>query len=163
MATQANGQIIHAPPALHQDPVQNIQNGALEAASAKTLAANAALAEASTKLGVGQKGARRRTKRRKLKGGSTNLNAHIADIPEAGTIKGVSHAQNHVNLVNIKNQAAFNAVGDKDLNAPPIQLGGKGKKRSRKAKKHGRNSNRTHRRRNSKSSHRGGRRRRTVV
>ena len=152
--TLPNGQIIHQPPALHTPPVQDIEGSALEAASKTTVESNAKLAEAVKSMGAGQKGASRRRKTRKVKRGGANLNAHIPDLPEAGTIRGVSHAQNHLDAVNNLNQIKYDAVGDKDIHAQPIQLGGKGKKRSRKAKKHGRSRNRTHRGRNSKSTHR---------
>lgn len=152
--TLPNGQIVHQPPGLYSPPVQDLEGSALEAASKTTIDSNAKLAEAARSLGAGQKGARRRKTKRRVRKGGANLNAKIPDLPEAGTIRGVSHAQNHLDAVNNLNQLKYDSVGDADIHAQPIQLGGKGKKRSRKAKKHGRRSNRTHRGRNSKSSHR---------
>lgn len=154
MTTLPNGQIIHQPPGLYTPPVQDLEGSALEAASKTTLESNAKLAEAAKSLGAGQKGSSRRRRTRKAKRGGANLNAKIPDLPEAGTIRGVSHSQNHLNAVNNLNQIKYDAIGDKDIHAQPIQLGGKGKKRSRKAKKHGRSRNRTHRGRHSKSTHR---------
>lgn len=163
MTTLPNGQIIHQPPALHTPPIQDLEGSALEAASRTTIESNTKLAEAARSLGAGQKGASRKRKTRKAKRGGANLNAKIPDLPEAGTIRGVSHAQNHLDGVNNLNQLRYDAIGDKDIHAQPIQLGGKGKKRSRKAKKHGRSRNRTHRGRNSKSTHRRRGRRSTMV
>lgn len=166
--TLANGQIIPAPAPMHTPPVQDLEGSALEAASAKTLASNAKLAETARAMGAGQKGSARRRKRTVRRGGAEDtLNAKIPTIPEAGTIRGVSHAQNHLDNVNNLNQIRMDAIGDKLSNAPAYDPhpvgGGRRTKRHRKAKKHGRSNNRTHRRRNSKSAHRGGRRRRSLL
>ena len=161
MTTLASGQIIPQAPALHTPPVQDLEGSALEAASKTTLASNAKLAETAKAMGAGQKGSGRR---RKLKGGADNLNAHIPSIPTAGTIRGVSHDQVHLTNVNNLNQLRADASGDKLMNAQPYDptTGGRRTKRHRKAK-NGRRNNRTHRRGNRKSTSRGGRSRRSVL
>uniref|UniRef100_A0A6C0JLK8 Uncharacterized protein n=1 Tax=viral metagenome TaxID=1070528 RepID=A0A6C0JLK8_9ZZZZ len=157
MPTLASGQIIPEAPALQLPSVQNIQGSALEAAVAKTQAANAQLAATAKAMGAGQKG-----------GGAPpiNLNASISKIPEGGTIKGVSYADVHIKNVDNLNQLRANAVGDKLMSAQPFDptptKGGRRTKRSRKAK-NGRSNKRTHRRRNSKHSSRGGRRRGSIL
>ena len=162
MTTLASGQIIPQAPALHTPPVQDIQGSPLEAASKNTLDANAKLAETAKAMGAGQKG----SGRRRMHGGADNLNAHIPSVPEAGTIRGVSHANVHVAGVNNLNQIRANAVGDKLMNVQPYDptptKGGRRTKRHRKAK-NGRRNNRTHRRGNRKSTSRGGRSRRSVL
>jgi hypothetical protein len=162
MTTLASGQIIPAAPALHTPPIQDLQGSPLEAASNVTIESNAKLAETAKAMGAGQKGSGRR---RKMRGGD-NLNAHIPSVPEAGTIRGVSHAQNHLTNVNNLNQIRADASGDKLMNAQPYDptptKGGRRTKRHRKAK-NGRRNNRTHRRGNRKSTSRGGRSRRSVL
>uniref|UniRef100_A0A6C0ENJ0 Uncharacterized protein n=1 Tax=viral metagenome TaxID=1070528 RepID=A0A6C0ENJ0_9ZZZZ len=165
MTTLASGQIIPQAPALHTPPVQDLEGSALEAASKNTLASNAKLAETAKAMGAGQKGSSRRKKRTARRGGADSLNAHIPSIPEAGTIRGVSHAQNHLTNVNNINQIRADASGDKLMNAQPYDptpTGGRRTKRHRKAK-NGRRNNRTHRRGNRKSTSRGGRSRRSVL
>jgi len=150
--TAANGQIIATGgPPLANGYVQKIEGSPLDAAAAKTLATQASQVAASKSLGVGQKGSSRR---RRHRGGAVNLNASIPSIPEAGTIKGVSHETNHLNAVNNLNQLRADKIYDGLINAQPIKLTGGTKKRSRKTK-HGRRRNRTHRgKRNKHSSHR---------
>jgi hypothetical protein len=163
MTTLPSGQILPQAPALHIPSVQNLQGSPLEAASAKTLESNAKLAEAARSMGAGQKGSARR--RKKMKGGLVNLNAQIPSLPEAGTIPGVSHAQNHMRNVDNLNQLRADASGDKLMNAQPYDphvKGGRRTKRHRKAK-NGRRSNRTHRRGHRRSTHRGGRSRRSIL
>ena len=164
MTTLPSGQILPQAPALHTPPVQDLEGSALEAASAKTLDANARLAATAKSMGAGQKGAGRRKLKR---GGATdNLNAHPPNLPEAGTIRGVSAMNNHLANVNNYNQIVASASGDKLLNAQPYDptptKGGRRTKRHRKAK-NGRSNKRTHRRGNRKSTHRGGRSRRTLL
>lgn len=161
MTTLASGQIIPQAPALHKPAIQDLEGSALEAASRNTIDSNAKLAETAKAMGAGQKG----SGRRRMRGGADNLNAHIPSIPEAGTIRGVSHAQNHLTNVNNLNQLRADASGDKLMNAQPYDpttTGGRRTKRHRKAK-NGRRNNRTHRRRNRKSTSRGGRSRRSVL
>ena len=158
MATLATGQIMPSAPALHTPPIQDLEGSALEAASKNTLASNAKLAETAKALGAGQKG----SSRRKMRGGADSLNAHIPSIPEAGTIRGVSHAQNHLANVNNLNQLRASAMYDKLGNSQPYTVGGRRTKRHRKAK-NGRRNNRTHRRGNRKSTSRGGGSRRSVL
>lgn len=156
MTTLASGQIIPSAPPLHTPPVQDLQGSALEAASKNTIDSNAKLAETAKAMGAGQKGSSRR------KRGGGVLDAHIPSIPEAGTIRGVSHTQNHLTNVDNLNSVRAGAMYDKLANSQPYTVGGRRTKRHRKAK-NGRRNNRTHRRRNSKSTSRGGRSRRTVL
>lgn len=160
-------------PALYTPPVQDLQGSALEAASSKTIASNAAMAATAKAMGAGQKGSSRRKKtrrtlkqKRKLRGGAENLNAQAVNLPEAGTIKGVSAMQNHLTNVNNLNQIRASAVYDKLGNAQPYDptpaTGGKRTKRKH-TQKHGRRSNRTHRGRNRKSSFGSRRSRRSVL
>ncbi len=140
-----SGQIIvNSGPPLHTGFIQNITGTPIDAAAAKTLAANAQQVATANSLGAGQKGASRR--RRRMRGG-VNLNASIPSVPEAGSIPGVSHAQNHLDAVNNLNQIRADAVYDGLHNATPMAVGGK---RSRKAKKHGRSHKRTNRRKHRK-------------
>jgi hypothetical protein len=158
MTTLPSGQILPRAPPLHTPAVQHLQGSPLEAASARTLESNARLAETAKSMGAGQKGARR-------KGGAVNMNAQIPSLPEAGTIPGVSHAQNHLRNIDNLNQLRADASGDKLMNAQPYDphvKGGRRTKRHRKAK-NGRSSNRTHRRGHRRSTHRGGRSRRSVL
>jgi len=159
MTTLASGQIMPSAPPLHTPPLQDLQGSALEAASKNTLDANAKLAETAKAMGAGQKGSSRR---RRMRGGADNLNAHIPSIPEAGTIRGVSHTQNHLTNVDNLNSIRAGAMYDKLGNSQPYTVGGRRTKRHRKAK-NGRRNNRTHRRGNGKSTSRGGRSRRSVL
>ena len=164
MTTLPSGQILPQAPQLHIPSVQRLQGSPLEAASARTLESNARLAETAKSMGAGQKGSSRRRKKR---GGAApiNMNAQIPSLPEAGTIPGVSHAQNHLRNIDNLNQLRADASGDKLMNAQPYDphvKGGRRTKRHRKAK-NGRSSNRTHRRGHRRSTHRGGRSRRSVL
>lgn len=171
-----NGQIIvNSGPPIVVGPTQNIHGSALEAAAAKTLSAQQAQVAAAKALGAGQKGSSR--KRRKMRGG-VNLNANIPSIPEAGTIPGVSHAQNHINAINNLNQLRHDAVYDGLMGATPIKMGGfrlrdaeemypgsgtqeDTKHRRKTKKKHGSRHKRINRRVSRKSSSRRSRRRRS--
>jgi hypothetical protein len=99
------------------------------------------------------------------KGGAENLNAHIPSIPEAGTIRGVSHDEVHLKNANNYNQLIADRTGDALKNSPAFDptptKGGRRTKRHRKV--NGRSNKRTHRRRNRKPSHRGGRRRSSLL
>jgi hypothetical protein len=143
-----SGQIIvNSGPPLQTGFTQQITGTPIDAAANKTLAANAQQVAAAKAMGAGQKGSsRRRHKKRRMRGG-VNLNASIPSIPEAGSIPGISHAQNHLDAVNNLNQMRHDAVYDGLHNATPRSMGGK---RSRKAKKHGRSHKRTHRRKHGK-------------
>jgi hypothetical protein len=147
----SSGQIIvNSGPPLHTGFTQNITGTPIDAAAAKTLAAQAQQIAAAKSLGAGQKGSSRRHKKRRMRGG-VNLNASIPSLPEAGTITGVSHAQNHLDAVNNLNQIRHDKVYDGLHNATPRSMGGK---RSRKVKKNGRSNKRTHRGKYRKSSSR---------
>lgn len=139
------GRVQHTAPAMYVPPVQNIKGSALEAASETTIGANRQLADMAKALGAGQKGASRRkrhTKKRRAKRGGS-LNATPLNLPTANSMPGVNADNTHVKLVDLKNQFAVNALGDKDVNAPPAIVGGK--RRTRKAK-NGHRRHRTHRR-----------------
>ena len=171
-----NGQItILSGPPLNTGFIQHIQGSPLEAAAAKTLAAQQSQVAAAKALGAGQKGASR--KRGKMRGG-VNLTANIPSIPEAGTIPGVSHAQNHINAINNLNALTHAKVYDSLAGATPIKLGGfrfrdaeemypgsgthEDTKHRRKTKKrHGSRHKRVNRRVSRKSSSRRSRRRRS--
>ena len=141
----SNGQIIvNSGPPLHTGFTQQITGTPIDAAANKTLAAHAQQVATAKAMGAGQKGASRRRKRMR---GGVNLNASIPSVPEAGTIPGVSHAQNHLDAVNNLNQIRADKVYDGLHNATPRTVGGK---RSRKVKKNGRSHKRTHRRKHRK-------------
>ena len=160
MVTTTNaGQILPDAPAMHIPGVQEIGGSALQAASEKTLASNAALAATAKHMGAGQKGAGKRKQR-----GGQNLNAHLPIIPEGGSIKGVSSANNHLANVDNLNQIRAGAMYDKlhsETPYDPPKIGGRRTKRKRKAK-NGRSNKRTNRRRSRKSSSHRRRSRRTV-
>jgi hypothetical protein len=173
-----NGQIIiNQGPPLHTGFVQHMQGSPIDAAAAKTLAAQQSQIAAARSLGAGQRGSSRRRKHKKMRGGM-NLTANIPSIPEAHTIPGVSHVQNHLNAVNNLNQIRHDQVYDGLVNATPIKMGGfrmtdaeglypgsgthVDTKRSRKTKKkHGSRHKRTHRRISRKSTSRRSRGRRS--
>ena len=144
--------IATAGPALHIPPPQTITGSLIDAASAKTLAAQQTQASAARALGVGQRAGSRRKMRkmRKMRGGAVNLNAQVPYIPEAGSIRGVSHETNHLTAVNNLNQIRADAVYDTQINASPLQVAGRARKTRRKA--NGRRDNRTHRRKRGKSA-----------
>jgi len=147
MSQLANGRILPAEPAMIVGAKQEgIPGGIINAASSKTVDGINQHAAAARALGAGQKGSSRR-RRRHRGGAQPNLHANIPNIPTAGSIKGVTPADNHIKAVDTLNAVRFGGVGDKLINAAPIQLGGKTKKRKSKSKrKHGRRSKRTHRR-----------------
>ncbi len=176
--TGPNGQMtVESGPAPYTPAAQSIAGGPINAAAAKTMAAQAQQVAAAKALGAGQKGSARR--RRRHRGGATNLNASIPFMPTANSIPGVSAANNHLNAVNNLNQIRADKVYDALQNAPPLKVGGfrlrdaeelypmsgthEDTKRTRRIKKkHGRRNHRTHRRRNRKSSTRSRRRHRSV-
>ena len=120
----STGQIIvNQGPPLHTGFTQNITGSPIDAAASKTLAAQQLQTAAAKSLGAGQKGSSRR-RRRRMRGG-VNLNASIPTVPEAGTIPGVSHAQNHLNAVDNLNQIRADKVYDGLHNATPRSVGGK--------------------------------------
>jgi hypothetical protein len=148
--TLSNGQQIATDgPALHLGFKQTgIPGGVLNAASQKTITGFQQQAAAAKALGAGQKGSSRRRRRYRKRGGAAlNLNANIPDIPTANSIPGVSHANTHIASVNNLNNARWSGIYDKTINMAPIQVKGGTKKRKSKSKRrHGRRSNRTHRR-----------------
>jgi hypothetical protein len=141
--------IVNSGPPLHTGFVQHIEGTPIDAAANKTLAAHAQQVAAAKAMGAGQKGASRK-RRYKKRGGAAPF-ASIPSVPEAGTIPGVSHAQNHLDAVNNLNQIRADKVYDGLHNATPRTVGGK---RSRKVKKNGRGNKRTHRRKHSKHASR---------
>jgi hypothetical protein len=166
MASLPNGQIYPGAPALHPGFTQNVEGGLLKAATTSTLTQQATNAAAVRGLGAGQKGARRRTKRRKLRGGA---NVAPLAIPTANSIKGVHPENNQIKGVDALNRIKVGAMYDDLGSSPPYLVGGfrmrgpddeeltGGRKRRRKTKKHGRSHKRTHRRSHRKSAHRRGR------
>jgi hypothetical protein len=152
----SNGQIIQQAPALYAPPVQDLQGSALEAASTKTIASNAALAATAKAMGAGQKGSSRKRSRnhRVKKGGASTLQANAVNIPEAGTIRGVSAMKNHLmnvdNLNQIRADAAYDKLGNSQPYDPTPAKGGRRTKRKH-TQRHGRRDNRTNRRRYRKS------------
>jgi len=140
----SSGQIIvNQAPAPHLGFTQQITGTPIDAAANKTLAAHAQQVATAQAMGAGQKGSSRK---RRMRGGM-NWNASIPSVPEAGTIPGVSHAQNHLDAVNNLNQIRADKVYDGLHNATPKAVGGK---RSRKVKKNGRSNKRTHKRKHRK-------------
>ena len=107
-----SGQIlINSGPPLHTGFTQQITGTPIDAAATKTLAAHAQQVAAAKAMGAGQKGSSRRHKKRRMRGG-VNLNASIPSVPEAGSIPGVSHAQNHLDAVDNLNQMRHDGVYD---------------------------------------------------
>lgn len=170
MTVLPNGQIIPDPPPLILPAGQKVIGSAIDTAANKTVNAIQQQAAASRSLGVGQKGSGRRKR-----GGATNMNARIPSIPEAGTIPGVSFAQNHLDGTDNLNQIRADKVGDALINSPPIQLGGRlvkrgdgfyvltsDTKRKPRTKKHGRRSHRNHRRKHNRTSRNRRRSRRNI-
>lgn len=144
--TDASGKIIATSvPIATSGFTQQITGSAIDAAANKTIAAQQAQAEQVKALGAGQKGS---GKKRRRRGGG----AGIPQIPEAGTIPGVSAASNHLNAVDTLNQLRADKAYDGLINAQPVAKVG-GKKRSRRVKKNGRSSKRTHRRNRNKRRH----------
>jgi hypothetical protein len=185
--TAANGQVILTSGApLHIPAAQNIQGGLIEAASAKTIASQAAAADHYKNLGAGQKGAgRRRSRKHKGKrksrkvrrGGAQSLNMVPLGLPTANSVPGVNADDVLKGSVDLKNQIAADKSYDHLRGATPIKLGGfrfrdaeelypgSGSQEDTKGRskvKHGRRSKRTHRRRHRKSSHRRSRKRSRV-
>ena len=148
----ANGQILPPKPALYETPQQNIEGSALQAAAKHTIQEHNEQVETLNAMGAGQKGGRR-----KRRGGG---NVVMHDLPEAHTIKGVSHEGVHIEAVNNLNKLLADSAGDKLGKAQPYDV--KGGKRTRR-KLNGRRNNRSHRRRNNKSSTRRRRSRRSMV
>lgn len=134
-------------PPLHVPPTQHVTGSFIDAASSKTLASQAQQAAAYKSLGAGVRGGKRKARR----GGAVNLNAQVPYLPEAGTIRGVSHETNHLNAVNNLNQIRADASYDSQIHAPAYQVAGKRRKTARKS--NGRRHKRTHRRNSRKSSH----------
>ena len=170
MKVLPNGQIIPDPPALVLPTAQKLQGSPIDAAASKTVAASQQQAAAARSLGVGQKGSGRRKR-----GGAVNMNARLPSVPEGGTIPGVSFTQNHLDGADHLNQIKADKGGDALINANPIQLGGRlvkrgdgfyvltsDTKRKPRTKRHGRRSNRTHRRKHNRTPHHRRRSRRNI-
>lgn len=139
--TGADGKIMAtSAPVVSKGFTQNITGSPIDAAAAKTMASQAAQAQATKALGAGQKGSSRR-RRRRHRGGSEA----IPKIPEGGTIPGVSFAGNHVKAIDNLNQLRADKVYDGLINAPAAKVGGFTKKRRGKSK-NGRRNLRTRRR-----------------
>ena len=107
-------------------------------------------------MGVGQKGAGRRKKRRTLKrGGGVNLNAAPSTLPSAGSVPGVDPSKTHRDLTDTLNAIKAAGAGDSLHTAAPYYPAKTGGKRTKRKAKHGRRHSRTHRRGH---NHRGSRR-----
>ena len=184
--TAANGQVVltsGAPLVIPQ--TQTIQGGLIEAASAKTLASQAAAADHYKHMGAGQKGAgKRRTRKHKGKkkrtrkvrrGGAQSLNMVPLGLPTANSVPGVNQDDVFKAGVDLKNQIVADKSYDHLRGATPIKMGGfrlrgaeelypgSGSEEDTKGHtkvKHGRRSKRTHRRKRSQSTHRRSRKRR---
>jgi hypothetical protein len=159
--TLSNGQIIPAETKMVLPATQNVQGGILNAAADVTAASREKQIETAQKMGVGQKGAARRKKRRTLKrGGAQNLNAAASLLPSAGSIPGIDPSEIHRNLTDNRNAIVADAAGDKLHSAAPYFPAKAGGKRTKRKSKHGRRNPRTHRRGHNKSTrrHRGSRR-----
>ena len=177
--TAANGQVILTSGAPLQIPqTQNVQGGLIEAASAKTLASQAAAADHYKNMGAGQKGSGRRRKTRKHKrngkksrkakrGGAQSLNMVPLGLPTANSIPGVNADDVFKAGVDLQNQITADKSYDHLRGSTPIKIGGfrlrgaeelypgSGSEEDTKGRskvKHGRNRKRTHRRRHSKRS-----------
>jgi hypothetical protein len=144
--TLPNGQILPPPVAMYIPPAQSVPGGALNAAADKTVTARAQQIETAQKMGVGQKGGKRR-----FKGGAENLNAHASLLPSAGSIPGVDATNLHVENTDRLNAIRAAATGDKLANSAPYYPAKSGGKRT-KRKSNGRRHHRTHRRGNRKST-----------
>jgi hypothetical protein len=145
--TLSNGQILPPPVAMYTPPSQNVPGGMLNAAADKTIDARTHQIETAQKMGVGQKGGRKR----RFRGGADNLNAHASLLPSAGSIPGVDATNLHVDNTDRLNAIRAASTGDKLANAPayyPAKSGGKRTKR----KSNGRRHHRTHRRGHRKST-----------
>lgn len=158
--TLPSGQIIPPEVPMKTLPTQHVEGGILNAAASKTIESNAKQVEAAKHLGAGQKGSGRRKLRR---GGATNLNVPSSNLPSAGTIHGIGDptdmSKNNMDTLNAIRAAS---AGDKLANAAPYYPAKSGGKRTKRKSKHGRRSNRTHRRGHSKSSSTRHRRNRNV-
>ena len=135
--TAANGQVIltsGAPLVIPQ--TQNVQGGLIEAASAKSLASQAAAATHYQNMGAGQKGAgRRRSRKGKRKGkgkksrkakrgGAQSLNMVPLGLPTANSVPGVNADDVFKAGVDLKNQIAADKSYDHLRGATPITVGG---------------------------------------
>jgi hypothetical protein len=148
--TDGSGRLVAtAGPALHIPPTQNITGSLIDAAASKTMAAQQTLSNAVKSLGAGQKGAGKRRRRTRRRGGAVNLNAQVPMLPEAGTIKGVSHETNHITAVDTLNQIRADGIYDQHINAQPYQVAGRLRKTKRKS--NGGRHHRTNRRKHRKS------------
>ena len=129
---------------------QNLAGGLVNGAAAKTAASIAAQSAHAVKAGVTMRGSGR-----KRRGGGTAI--YVPDVPEGGTIPGVSFSNNHANLLGGLNQLRTSAVYDHLAGTQPYKVGSgrripgrdseefiaAGRKRSRKTKKNGRRHRRS--------------------
>jgi hypothetical protein len=178
--TASNGQVILTSGAPLVIPAaQNIQGGLIEAASAKTLASQAAAADHYENMGAGQKGAgRRKTRKGKRKGkskksrkvkrgGAQSLNMVPLGLPTANSVPGVDADSVFKAGVDLKNQIVADKSYDHLRGSTPMTVGGfrfregeevypgSGSQEDTKGRskvKHGRHSKRTHRRGHHKRS-----------
>lgn len=147
--TLPNGQILPPETKMYTPPAQNVPGGPLNAAADVTITERQKQIEVAQKMGAGQKGGRKRKFKR---GGAQTLNAPSSLLPTAGSIPGVDPTNSHIKAVDTLNAVRAAAAGDKLANAAPYYPAKSGGKRTKRKSKHGRRSNRTHRRRHNKSA-----------
>jgi len=102
--------------------VQNIQGGLLNHAAAKTASSIKEQAGQAVKGGVTMRGSGRK------RGGGQVIN--VPEVPQGGTIKGVSYAGNHAKLIGGLNQLRAGATYDNLAGTQPYKLAG-GRRRTR--------------------------------
>ena len=173
MPTQANnGQIImgtgDAAPIKPME-LPKITGSIAQVAAAKTQADAASSAAAYKSLGAGQKGSGRRTKRRRMRGGATQVQP--VNVPSAGSIPGINPTSVGKSMVQALAQVKTSGAYDSLTKAPPMEVKKGGfvlraaedlypgadtelhtKRKPKTKKKHGRSHRRTHRRKRSKHS-----------
>ena len=167
--TDSSGRVlVTEAPQVKAPPTQMLSGSIAQAAAAKTMDKQAAEAQAFKELGAGQKGAgRRRTKKRKYRGGSSQ-NVVASTLPTASSVPGGNPTDVSKKMVEMAAQVKASASYDKMANQPPIKIGGfrlrgaedlypgsgtesETKRKRKTKKKHGRRHRRTHRRSRRKS------------
>jgi len=101
--------------------VQNLQGGLLNHAAARTAATIKEQAAHAQKAGVTMRGSGRK------RGGGQIIS--VPEVPQGGTIPGVSYAANHAKLIGGLNQLRASATYDGLANAQPYKIGGRSRRR----------------------------------
>jgi len=104
--------------------VQNLPGGLLNHAAARTAATIKEQASHAQKAGVTMRGSGRK------RGGGQVIN--VPEVPQGGTIPGVSYAANHAKLIGGLNQLRASATYDGMLNGQPYKIGGRSRRRRRR-------------------------------